>query len=134
VSELIEWLRAQIDEDERVARATAEGGYDLRWQVEGDRLTPLGIGVESTCAPGYIEPTQAEHIARQDPDRTLAEVAAKRAILDEVVPDMDGMDVQIHGEWGVGRMLDTDYESWRLLRLMALPYAGQPGYREEWRP
>jgi len=62
-TELTAWLRKQIDEDERAARA---------W-------LPLG------------NPTAAdrEHVARQDPARALAEVDAKRRILNDRQEELD---------------------------------------------
>lgn len=46
---------------------------------------------------------------------------------------MNAMEDRIDGEWGVGAG-GGEYESAKLLRLLALPYASHPGYREEWRP
>jgi hypothetical protein len=65
---------------------------------------------------GDLEDEYAEHIARWDPARVLAEVNAKRRILDEAV-----------------RLMSYDGE-FQFLELLALPYADRPGYREEWRP
>jgi hypothetical protein len=45
---------------------------------------------------------------------------------------MNGMDLQINSEWGVGPMDPADYESVALLQLLALPYSDHPDYREEW--
>jgi hypothetical protein len=64
----------------------------------------------------------------------LAEVEAKRRILEEVVPQVDGMDDQINGEWGIGPIAPDKYASVPLLKLLVLPYASHPDCREEWRP
>ncbi|MGW1154477.1 DUF6221 family protein [Streptomyces rubiginosohelvolus] len=69
-----------------------------------------------------------------DQARVLAEVQVKRRILDDIVPAMNGMDDRIDGEWGVGAMDPSEYESVDLLRLLALPYADHPEYQDEWRP
>lgn len=65
--------------------------------------------------------------------RYLAEVEAKRKILDDVLPTMRTDEQRIAGEWGVGsdpvREASDD-----LLSLLALPYASHPDYREEWKP
>ncbi len=74
---------------------------------------------------------EGKHMARHDPARVLADVAAKRAILDA------------HEELTIGccntcteGMHSSEHQSWpcATVRLLALPYADQPGYREEWRP
>jgi hypothetical protein len=61
------------------------------------------------------------HIARHDPARVLAEVVAKRRILDLFTPPVS--------EWG-----SETLRLYGLAQLLALPYADRPGYREEWRP
>jgi uncharacterized protein DUF6221 len=76
------------------------------------------------------------HIARWDPARVLAEVEqerrdieAKRRILDwltRVDEYMDRDDMSWHR---LGGAIDTD----DAVRLLAQPYAGRPGFREEWR-
>lgn len=117
MDDLVAFLRARFDDDERLIgeyeaymsqRAAAAGSYVL--------VEPPGW-----CAG---EPF--------DIDRVLREVEAKRRILDEIVPAMDGMDDRINGEWGIGPIADEDYESVELLRLLALPYSDHPDYRTEW--
>lgn len=90
MDELVTWLRARLDDDERVARAATYWG-DL----------PLG----------HLASDLEAHLIHWMPPRVLAEVEAKRRILDAYEDE-------------------TGY----LLRLLALPYADRPGYREEWRP
>lgn len=63
----------------------------------------------------------------------LADLAAKRQIVTEVVPRLNSMEDDIHSQFGVGKQLDYE-ESALLLRLLAKPLAHRPGYREEWRP
>jgi hypothetical protein len=89
---LVTWLREQFDIDEAGADAILSpppGYYDKGWQA--DKLR--------------------EFAARQ-----LAEVEAKRRILDEAV-----------------RLMTYDGE-FQFLELLAEPYAERPGWREEWRP
>ena len=66
----------------------------------------------------------AKHIARHDPARVLAECAAKRRI----VVNLE----EFRGEssWDDEKNVNGLY----LLRLLALPYADHPAYREDWRP
>lgn len=115
-----EWLLARLDEDEQVARAArpgpwdgragivqAEDGQDVATSVGHDQSDPLDVG--ERMARG-----DAHHIARHDPARVLADVAAKRRIVERE---------DLHGE-------DDG-----TLRLLALPYADHPTYRAEyWTP
>jgi hypothetical protein len=55
-----------------------------------------------------------------DCDRVLAECEAKRRLVEAISWESD----QLANGWFVAR---------RLLRLLALPYADHPDYRDEWR-
>lgn len=119
--ELVGWLRAQLDEDERVAR---EAGYRASawplgdtWWLEGVEHNVVG------AEEAYCYPHNAAHIARWDPARVLAEVDAKRRIIEDAEFWM----------WNDDRG-GPDPMSASALRLLALPYADRPGYREQWRP
>ena len=79
-------------------------GHD--WIAIGPWSTGLGVAVGA-------------HIARHDPARIVRDVEAKRRILDGV-PCTDYL-----GDASVCR---------RTLKLLALPYADRPGFRDEWRP
>jgi hypothetical protein len=181
VIDLVEFLRAALDEDERVARAAirperidgwanpplpADSG---RWMVQGqtgeiddpedwyaiEDEKSREIVVYNESRP---DPQQATHIARHDPARVLAEVAAKRAIL-ELFPatgavfdeagnfeGFQGRDCHEHRTAGSHRAWCFDCSEWcypdvpcvrchgvhDVLRLLAQPYAGRPGWREEW--
>ena len=103
-------------------------------------------GAYRTGLPAFIVPyaeeqptVAAAHIARWDPARVLAEVAAKREIIKVVL----WYEAKIDGEWGCCHSEDSIGEGncpgrqpndIEVLRLLALPYADRPGYRESWRP
>ncbi len=59
-------------------------------------------------------PGAADYIARWAPARTLQEIEAKRRMLKEL--DL------------------TSQTQQHLLKLLALPYADHPDYRQEWKP
>jgi hypothetical protein len=112
MDELIAFLRARLDEDVKVARdATFWTGGVPEWTA---RAEPDGV-----------------HIARHDPARVLADVAAKRRIIaeyagrDQDVDLMLGRYTERQGQWAGLHLA---------VRLLALPYAGHPDYREEWKP
>jgi hypothetical protein len=142
---LVEFLRARLDEDEQVARAAMPGPW--RWSTDGAFLGETSSTSDWTwghCGPdllaangedvltstGYdadnvvVLRADAEHIARHDPARVLAEVAAKRALIAAVDADKDPFDA-------LGA--ESAYES-LVCEHLALPYAGHPDYREEWKP
>lgn len=73
------------------------------------------------------------HIARHDPARVLADVAAKRRIIDlhAHCPEQAWDGSNITGD--CRECIDEHYPC-GTLRLLALPFADHPDYREEWRP
>lgn len=141
MDDLVEFLRARLDEDADVARAAACGEGGGRWEATSD--PPMHQA--QVCGqphPGeYMVPVivdefpylndheRAAHIARQDPDRVLAEVDAKRRLLNTWLPEAAKNDEQVNEEWGHGSTLADD-----LLRLLALPYADHSDYQETWKP
>lgn len=86
---------------------------------------------------------QFQHAARHDPARVLREIEAKRRLLDLHEPAMNpgrDSDDDDPSTWlpvcstcqvEIARPGDWPCEH---LRLLALPYADRPGFREEWRP
>lgn len=106
MSELAEFLLARIGEDE------AEAGY------ESDDHSPVtNGGIEYTTAGWGGNPVLAIH-----PARVLAECAALRAIVEE------------HACCPEEGFPDDDCPHCpKVLRLLAQPYAGHPGFRDEWR-
>jgi hypothetical protein len=114
MDDLVTWLRAQLDEDERVTRQViAEpGGFYIEAETEDVNVMTVGA-----------------YVYRWTPKRILAEVDAKRRILDEhrlvAADDVPGL-VQCGLD---GETMPCDH-----VRLLALPYADRPGYDESWRP
>lgn len=115
MDELVSFLRACLDEDERAARAATAGP----WVWSREYVTPPGYHHRDI---GPLEPGDAAHMARWDPARVLAEVRVKRALLEETIRPYLGADTTS------GRVAAI------ALRLLALPYADRPDHREEWRP
>ena len=138
MSDLAEWLEAQIAEDERRARAAIQ---DRSWYSRSDdsetekddgvwttgehamdEREVTGIGIQIYDEGGHTL-EQAVHIATWDPARVLAECEAKRRIIETARLMID--------RYAGGMLLDFARET---IRIQALPYADRPGYREEWRP
>jgi Family of unknown function (DUF6221) len=124
MSELVEWYRAQLAEDARVAQAAIEPDQMHPWGDRAlERLTPEQWPDE---VRGLLGGTWGEHCARQDPARVLREVAAKRAIVDRYgeFDEDSGDDCESCWAQGLGEAVQH----------LASVYADRPGYREEWKP
>lgn len=130
MSDLVEFLRARLDEDEDRAKRAAFG-WGPEWRHERDDVEDWSVVHASGkldmigCEDGDV----TEHIAHWDPARVLAEVAAKRAIVDAyVLRDQQG---QMPG----GEVIGYHATGVRTaLRHLGAVYADHPDYREEWRP
>ena len=116
--DLIEFLRARLDEDEQVARAVDDRSepWTGQWKVDAGALRTYNDWV--LAFPHDRQPLRlglVEHWARHDPARVLAEVAAKRRILG----------------WADSPAL-PDYERNYVLTALAAPYASHPDFRADW--
>lgn len=121
-TDMLAWLRAQLDADFRAASAASPGPWAYHPSREfhmpgSDPLEFVGRGrVDSPefhgiAATGPANDPQsmadAGHIARHDPDQVRNDVEAKRKILDQYA--------------------DSD-----VIRILVTAYRGRPGYRDEW--
>lgn len=133
VDALVTFLRAQLAEDEHRAR----GALPAPWQ-SGDDDDPDGVhygefgwhvyGAGVEAEDSEAGKATAQHIARWDPDRVLAEVEAKRRIVDSLEAGARDparlIDAALHLQTGVLR---------NVVLTLAQPYAGRPGFDPEWR-
>jgi hypothetical protein len=110
---LTEFLLAQIDEDEAVAR----------------RAWTRGAGMPNLPQGWVDEPTEelVAYNARFDPVRVVAECEAKRRIVSRCDMIVRGREA---GMFNDGQLTDARDN----MRALALPYADHPDYRDEWRP
>ncbi|GGT95142.1 DUF6221 family protein [Actinomadura citrea] len=128
--DLVEFLRARLDRDEQMARACS----GTPWKATPSGTVSTDTGDPGTDGSAYVATAEngayAEHIARHDPSRALAEVAARRQIVDDYEKQ-----AWILGQGHRTPELDAA-QSVReaVVRLLALPYAHHPAYQEEWRP
>lgn len=128
---LVAFLRERLDEDEQVAQAAAEEGANWSPGNAGAGVWPSD-DIENYRRPivydeGRPTSEQTHHIARHDPARVLAEVQAKRRIIERC---------EQYARWAANddapgfQALKAAGE--HMLRLLALPYSTAPGYRAEW--
>lgn len=132
MDDLTAFLLARLEEDEQGAvaifrdhtwSAYREGGDD-GWAVEGAHSG------DPSCIVG--DEAMANHIARHDPARVLADVAAKRKLV-------EFWSLAYRNPKDAARFSGADWDRVRgggqwTLKLLALPYADHPDYHENWKP
>jgi hypothetical protein len=135
---LIEFLRAQLDTDEAHAQKdlvyfdagsaqkwTAHYGHNLPFSeirdADGELIGSLS-SVRHQADAALV--SRMVRLGRERAERALAEVQSKRLILDEAQRYSPELEHGDNGEWALGMVL----------RALALPYQGRPGFREEWLP
>lgn len=114
MQDLIDWLRGVLDDDETIAREATRGPWTVQRQGLEAIVSP---GVAMDREEGGVSVQDATHIARHDPAAVLADVAAKRAIL------------ELHKDAGMG---DCAHASDPCPTLRALASAYRPGWKQEW--
>lgn len=128
---IAEFLTARLDEDQATAEAAADrdsGEWFMgrKWNVyRAEDVSPEDDEETNELVVYGNVKSQSEHIARYDPARVLAEVAAKRALLKRLEEDADRCTDD--AEWrGASFALD------KVLEYLAAPYADHPDYDPTW--
>lgn len=107
MSDLVDFLRARLDEQAAKAHASTE--WFGPWELENDHA---------------FDPADAEFIAYQTARHTLREVEAKRQIVNMY-------ERHVHDYY---RAWTSALPPYRTIQHLASIYADHPDYREEWRP
>jgi len=149
VTGIVDFINARLDEDER--GAVRAGGREwevgpafgarenmVRIREQGAFVDSVGSCAETWAFVGQVASIpnwreNAQHIARHDPARVLAEVDAKRRII-ALADEASGLDMSVDNDRRVAPrdMAAEPYVGDLILRALALPYVGHPDYREEW--
>jgi hypothetical protein len=120
---LDEFVLARIAEDKRIATDAAAATGRAEW----------GDGDASVAPQGG-----AEHVARFDPARVLAECSARRRLVlacRESRPDLHFLGARPRGMADFPLTPTDQHQLAALtLALLALPYAEHHDFRPEWRP
>jgi len=143
--DLVARFRVQLDEIEQAAQSADVKQGDPDWFVSevkatgGEHFTvrsrrdkrPIArvqrLDGDGELAAILDGSAVAGHIARHDPARVLAEVRAKRRVLE--LWERENAKRYEHAE-GEARAWLMD----EVVAALGLPYAARPGYNEEWRP
>ena len=145
--EFLQWLREQLDDDEQTARKLHNLLARLQWTA--DRALGLQSAIEWNVPRAewarlmgalpsepdgltWVEAVEMRGTAL-DPARVLREVEAKRGVLRQYLDLREQVRNPVSAE-NRARARALQGELGDVLRLLALPYADRPGYRDEWRP
>jgi hypothetical protein len=142
-SDIVEFVKARLDEDEQIADLISSGGYqpqhwrltddkfdapDLAVEIDGDRLVEVraldgiigGELDEDSGVVAYVRDGRNEHlhIVRHDPARVLREVESNRELL----------------LYCASELADDETVEWPALLLakLAAVWSDHPDYRTEW--
>lgn len=128
MDDLVQFVTARLDEDAGLAEQAAHCGAP-EWNTDADSLLLLSLANRQRLAergvPEALAGAVEAHHARHDPARVLAEVEAKREVVRLAIRANDFGPTFMHG---FGAAME------QALRLLALPHATHPDYRETWRP
>ena len=132
--DILAFITAQLDADE----AAAKKPWGLDWRAEG---SPGRMGVvdadmaEPLILDGNDDGT-IEFCVHFQPRRMLADIAAKRAILERHKPDGDPDGDECSTCWGVNDYSDDNAPQGfpcETVRLLAAQFADRPGFNPPWR-
>lgn len=145
---IVAFITARLDEDERIAQAAGSGPY-ARWAYAGEYdsysggevylpdvdhyskdIYPYKVTSDNEGLSPSVGPDAGRHIARHDPARVLADVEAKRALVDywsRAFQNPIDADKFPGHDWDLVR----GAARWTL-RHLATSYASHPDYQAYW--
>lgn len=153
MDELIAFLNARLDEDEQGARDAALAVADHTYApIDAEEMSAKTAAWTTARVlmhkrvtvedPGWdpkvtdiVWASVGDHIARHDPARVLADVAAKRKLIEYITSPQHLCPKPQDDEnywWEGGERVHRPIPC-GCLRALAAPYADHPDYREEWR-
>lgn len=154
MADLVGFIRAQLAEDERIARAACWDEQSDVWTARPPRASYERYTVVDYLDDGVVAVTPenadadgvGRHIAEHDPARVLREIGAKRRLLDDYIVTVrirDGAATRIKAagdhpdpkdldEWDRAQREAAILEG--PVRLAASVYDDKPGYLAKWAP
>lgn len=153
MDDLVVWLRAQLDEDERIARAAVDvvglvpGARNWRldespsdeggryWRITtlapDDTVPTVELVGSGMQGGGVHEEAVGRHIVEHGPSRVLREIEAKRNVLRMAAEATEQAGSPDYLVSGPAKMMLVALRP--VLLHFAAVYAARPGYRKEWR-
>jgi hypothetical protein len=122
VNALVKFLTAVLDRREAAAKA---GSYCSGWRPRAERDESYRPHYPSAAWSTGCDGCAASWASDQGSDWTLRDVEVKRRIVEECRSGLSDAGTMPYG--GASGLAG------RVLRLLAIPDADQPGFREEWR-
>lgn len=132
MSELITWLRAQIEADKEAAQYAQVVAPGIWWHNHDDApgIIYTEEGGELLRAPEEHRPL-TEHLVRHEPQEVIARCDAGLALLDHYREMCDLLDPTTSARQ---EYILAEGAVRRAVTLLAQGYRHRDGYREEWRP
>jgi hypothetical protein len=151
--DLVQFLRARLDEDEQAALAWPED--QRKWETcgarqvtydsgVGEQVTAIGVGGGGSLGWERITVKRdvdglAPHIARHDPARILADIEDKRELIkrgDTLFCECDFATSPPTNPDDRSQQIPHHYDctAYRIAQVLAVAYASHPGYGKEWQP
>ncbi|MFI6485188.1 DUF6221 family protein [Nonomuraea sp. NPDC050663] len=128
MSDLVGFLRDQLDEEERDAGLAMAALLPARMLTGGEQVT---VPVERVLR--QLPKELAQHIARHDPPAVLADVASRRQILaDHRMTQAEAVTEDDSLFWEECRECGGEWPC-RTVRRLAARYERLPGFKDEWR-
>lgn len=140
MDDLVRWLGAQLDEDERIARGACWDDQSDVWTArppqgtykQYERYTVvdyLDDGVVAVTPENADDDGVGQHIAEWDPARVLREIDAKRSL---VAAYADALTVGPDVNGGYTRPIREAFarQARNFLIVLAMPYSDRPGFAE----
>jgi hypothetical protein len=125
----VSFLRARLNEDEQVAQGAVHDP-DCAGAGIWTRYCGVVVGDIHIYDEGGHSPEQAEHIARWDPARVLAEVATKRRIIELCEGAIEAGELSPNTTWNDDAKGAVVAE--QVLEIMTQSYLGHPDYDPAW--
>lgn len=120
MDELVAWFRQQLDEEAAVAKDATRGPWTVHRQGVEAIVSP---GVAMDREEGGVSVQDATHIVRHDPTAVLADIEAKRAVLDAYTTRAD-----LAARGGLTNRDPLGFA----VRTLARAYRHRPGWKSSW--
>jgi Family of unknown function (DUF6221) len=132
VDDLVQFLRARLDEDEALAREAPAGPWHIGNAVDPTQPCSVHMFPSVRLVADGLNWLVAEHIARHNPARVLDEVAAKREIVSDYEYAALTLSAASPNTPPYDLMTGATNTLKRMLRVLARAYRKHPEFDPAW--